>query len=172
MLTLEYWRDLRVLDSLSGSEQQCSLFTKLDAFCLSPKPFLVHISNFLAVSANGSALVHQLLTLFPTHSFLLFAFLPVSQSFLHWTASFPMTEVFLSSLPQSPLFFILLLSWPVCLSLDISALVQPVPGPWTFSSLPSSVFSWKFLRLFNYFINEPWTIMRQNHQMRHAFRLF
>lgn len=124
MLTLEYWRDLRVLDSFPGSEQQCSLFTKLDVFCLSPKPFLVHISNFLA-------LVHQLLTLFPTHSFLLFPYLPVSQSFLHWTASFPMTEVFLSSLPQTPLFFILLLSWPVCLSLDISVLVQPVPGPWT-----------------------------------------
>lgn len=53
MLTVEYWWDLRVLDSFLGSEQQCNLFTKPNIFCLSPKPFLVQRSNFLAVCANG-----------------------------------------------------------------------------------------------------------------------
>lgn len=146
------------MDSFPGSKQQCNLFTKTEIFCLSPKPFLVHSSNFLAVCANRSSTrspachpipnplipVVSLLTCVPV-------FLTL-HSFISYDRSFLIQPFSNSSLFHSPFMTCLPLPgyWCPCPTSP-----RPLTQASSILSLPSSVFSWRFSRFLNYFINEP-----------------
>lgn len=121
------------MDSLPGSEQQCSLSTKLNIFCLCPKPFLIHsCTNSSSTSSQFTSFSSQSQPIHPCH-------LPsppcpslFNTAWLHSLQqkfSCPAFPKLLLCFSFSSSHKLLVPSFPLYLSLGISVLVRPVPAP-------------------------------------------